>query len=69
VGVPLDRFRDPVATVRIAPGQPDASGIYVRMRARGDGRQMPPLATERVDEDGSALVRAWIEALAPVINE
>ena len=60
-------LKHPGATLRIAPGQPDASGIYVRMRARGDDRQMPPLATERADDDGLSPARAWILAL-PVVN-
>jgi hypothetical protein len=65
VGVPMDRFRDPAATLRIAPGDPAASGIYVRMLARGSTRQMPPIATEHVDEAGAEAVRAWILALPP----
>ena len=34
-----------------------------RLSTRGVG-QMPPLATDRVDADGVALIRQWIEALA-----
>jgi hypothetical protein len=63
VGVPLDRFHDDAATLRIAPGNPAASGIIVRMSARGDTKQMPPFATEHVDEAGTDLVRAWIASL------
>jgi len=29
-----------------------------------DVDRMPPLATEVVDSDGTALIEAWIEALA-----
>jgi hypothetical protein len=42
---------------------PDASGILVRMSARGTKDQMPPLATEFVDAAGALLVRNWIAAL------
>jgi mono/diheme cytochrome c family protein len=31
----------------------------------GPPEQMPPLATRRVDEEGVAAVRAWIEAMSP----
>jgi hypothetical protein len=33
------------------------------MGLRGSGIQMPPLASERIDPDGVALLRAWIESL------
>lgn len=44
---------------RIEPGNPDASAVIVRMSVRGDG-QMPTIATENVDPDGVAAVRAFI---------
>lgn len=50
--------------VRIAPGDPDGSAVLWRMQQRDDtDAQMPPLATDVVDEAGVAAVRAWIEAL------
>jgi mono/diheme cytochrome c family protein len=49
---------------RIAPGDPDASGLLARMKARGSDQQMPPLATEHVDPAGIAAVRAWIGQLS-----
>lgn len=51
------------ATLGIVPGAPLESQLYVRMQHRGDGWEMPPRGTERVDEEASALIRAWIEAL------
>jgi mono/diheme cytochrome c family protein len=51
--------------VRVAPGLPDASAIVARMSTRGTDDQMPPLATEFVDPDGVAAVRAWVASLAP----
>lgn len=51
------------AAYRIVPGDPDASAIAIRMASRAPEVQMPPLATERVDEAGLAAVRAWIAAL------
>ena len=48
---------------RIAPGNPAGSSIDYRMGERGNNAQMPPVATEQVDEEGRAAVRAWLEAL------
>ena len=63
VGVALQSFRGTALGVRIAPGQPEQSGLYVRMRERGPRTQMPPFATERVDADGLATVAAFIATL------
>lgn len=50
--------------VYIRPGKPDESFIYKRMSIRDNGGwQMPPLATEKVDEDGAALIARWISAM------
>jgi hypothetical protein len=58
-GVPTQRFRD--VRLRVAPGDPAASAIFVRMSARGTPAQMPPIATEHVDADGLAALTSWIE--------
>jgi mono/diheme cytochrome c family protein len=50
------------AAVIVAPGDPEASLLHLRMTRRGDGG-MPPLGTELVDEAGSQLVAAWIQSL------
>jgi hypothetical protein len=46
-------------------GHPDDSLIVRRMSHRDDDLQMPPLATEKVDSDGVATVRAFLQSLAP----
>lgn len=47
----------------IEPGKPGSSAVIDFMSHRGLGRQMPPIATERVDSSGVALVSRWITAL------
>lgn len=64
VGVP-SLWTAPGADRRVEPARPEASVLLVRMRRRGDGAAMPPLATEIVDTDGVALVSAWIATLVP----
>lgn len=49
---------------RIEPGDPDASAVFQRMSIRGGG-QMPPFATEVVDDTGVSAVSAWISQLPP----
>jgi hypothetical protein len=44
-------------------GAPDDSKLYRLITSRGFFRQMPPLATEKVDADAAATIRAWIEGL------
>ncbi|MEZ5498976.1 MAG: fibronectin type III domain-containing protein [Steroidobacteraceae bacterium] len=46
----------------IAPGNPAASLIYVRMNQRGTN-QMPPIATNLVDTQGAALLNQWISSM------
>jgi len=48
---------------RITPGYPDSSVLYLRMTTLGQHR-MPPLATSVVDEDGTDVIRQWIEDMA-----
>ena len=50
----------PGASRRAAPGAPENSAIVYRMRSRRPSSQMPPLGSELVDDDGVALVMAWI---------
>ncbi|HVU05356.1 MAG TPA: hypothetical protein VHE30_26595 [Polyangiaceae bacterium] len=49
----------------IEPGDPDHSELFYRISRRGGG-QMPPLATEFVDPDGMAAIRAFIESMPRV---
>jgi putative heme-binding domain-containing protein len=48
----------------VAPGAPDRSTLLHRLSRRGRG-QMPPLVTNRVDEDAVRLFRDWIASLKP----
>jgi len=48
---------------RIHPSDAAASAVVIRMSNRGSSAQMPPLATEVVDEAGMSTVSAWIDAL------
>jgi hypothetical protein len=63
VGVPMQSFNGSALELRVTAGKPAASGIYYRMSMRGPKTQMPPLATEHVDEAGVQALRAWIEQL------
>lgn len=46
----------------VAPGQPDQSVMLKRLGRRGRG-QMPPLVSNRVDEQGVELLRQWIASM------
>ncbi len=64
VDQPLTSFDSPGLNLRIAPGDPDRSGLLIRMSHRDPDTQMPPIATEIVHEEGVEIVRAWIAQLA-----
>jgi hypothetical protein len=51
------------AVLRIAPRQPDRSGLLNRITSRYPPLQMPPLGTELVDEEAVSLIRKWIVEL------
>lgn len=51
------------AVERVAPGDPAASILALRMRTRDPLQQMPPLGTARVDAEALALVERWIAEL------
>jgi hypothetical protein len=53
----------PEAFLRIAPGQPDRSGLLQRVASRSPALQMPPLGTALVDVEAVALLRQWISEL------
>ena len=48
--------------LRLDPGSPDTSLLWLRM-SRRDANGMPPLGSKIVDDPGAALVREWIEGL------
>lgn len=50
-------------TAIIEAGAPDASALYSRMGYRGGNGQMPPVCTEDPDDDGRAIIAAWITSL------
>jgi glucose/arabinose dehydrogenase len=47
----------------VAPGDPEASILSLRLRALGDAH-MPPIGITSVDEAGAAVVDEWIRSLA-----
>lgn len=47
----------------VKPGAPDDSKLLDLVSSRGMFRQMPPVATEKVDASAVATLRAWIEGL------
>lgn len=47
----------------VDPGDPDGSQLFRLVSHRGEGEQMPPLATEVVDAGAVATLRAWIQGL------
>ena len=50
--------------MRVTRGDPDASSVFLRTGIRVDPvNQMPPLATELVDDVGRDAIREWILAL------
>jgi hypothetical protein len=65
VGKDITYWRGGAITLRVAPGAPEMSGVFARMDTRGSKDQMPPIATELVDDAGVALVRQWISGLTP----
>jgi hypothetical protein len=67
VGVPFQGVPPSPETpeTRITAGNAGESAVYYRMSVRDPLVQMPPLATEAVDEAGLSSVAEWIEALVP----
>ena len=49
----------------IRPGDPARSVLLKRMTMHHDNAQMPPLATNRVDEDAVNVAHQWIKQLRP----
>src|SRR5262249_3764659 len=46
----------------VAPGSPESSVLYQRITRRGQ-KQMPPVSTTVVDEQGATLIKEWILSL------
>ncbi len=54
--------------LRIAPGDPDASVLYLAFVGRDNGtgiKAMPPLGVQRRDPAAAERLKAWIEGLPP----
>lgn len=49
----------------VYPGDPDNSVLLRRISIRGKD-QMPPVASNEIDQRAVAIVRQWIEGLAPI---
>jgi len=49
----------------IAPGDASRSVLYQRILTTNSEVRMPPLATSRLDQAGSEVIRLWLESLAP----
>jgi mono/diheme cytochrome c family protein len=65
LGRSLQAFDAQGQLLRVSPGAPGRSALFLRMQERGNERQMPPLGSERVDREGLAVIRNWIAALPP----
>ena len=63
VGAELEQWVGRGFTYRIVAGDPDASALMFRPSSRTKNVQMPPLATEHIDDAGLALLRSWIQSL------
>jgi cytochrome c553 len=63
VNVEPQSFADAAYPFRIAPGDPEASALFFRMQQRARETQMPPFATELVDESGIQLIEGFISEL------
>ncbi|HEY5925732.1 MAG TPA: hypothetical protein VIV11_28795 [Kofleriaceae bacterium] len=63
VGVALEQWIGHGYAYRIVAGDPDQSAAFYRITQRTMMVQMPPLATERTDDAGIALIRSWIQSL------
>ncbi len=50
--------------VLVTPSDPQNSALWYRMSVR-DSAQMPPLATEKVDQTGLKAIESWINSLTP----
>lgn len=49
----------------VVPGDAESSVMICRMRSTVGADQMPPLGRSLVHEEGVALIREWIDAMAP----
>ncbi len=66
LGAPADTatYRSAVGSV-VEPGRPSDSRLFELVSRRGFFKQMPPLASERVDDSAVMLLERWIREMAP----
>jgi hypothetical protein len=64
IGVSLQYFNAEANILRVTPGEPELSAMYLRMAQRGLETQMPPIASEVVHDAGLMDVRLWITNLS-----
>jgi hypothetical protein len=66
LGAPQDTatYRSAVGSV-VEPGRPEESRLFELVSRRGSFKQMPPLATERVDGGAKLLLSRWIREMSP----
>jgi uncharacterized repeat protein (TIGR03806 family) len=55
-------YHSPGPQQLLTPGSAESSVVWIRMQAT-DRYRMPPLASNKVDEDGLALIGEWIESI------
>lgn len=55
-------YRSAIGNV-ILPGDASRSWLLELVSRRGRGRQMPPLATEEVDERAVGMLREWVDGM------
>lgn len=54
----------------VEPGKASESELWVRIGQRGLGSlQMPPIATEVLDDAGMATIKTWIDSLPPLVDD
>ncbi|MBX3727865.1 MAG: PQQ-dependent sugar dehydrogenase [Candidatus Sumerlaeia bacterium] len=49
----------------VFPGVPQFSVLLSRMESTDPATRMPPLASSKIDDEGVALIRAWIDEMQP----
>jgi len=54
---------------RIVPGHPEQSLLIARVSSRNPARQMPPMDTKVVDDEGVALLTRWIREKPALSDE
>lgn len=59
----LEPLTDGRSYVDLRPLDTEASLVFVRMKLRNQDAAMPRIGTNRVDDEGVALVQAWIESM------